>query len=75
MKKKQFKLPTFKDKHGMAYARFEDLPKDEVIAFYKFLSGQTMPLVEEEKNPYGCFYPWDYDNWKASLKGKQLFFD
>lgn len=35
--------------------------------FYKWLYGQTLPLVEEDENPTGWAYYWDYERFINNL--------
>jgi hypothetical protein len=46
------------DWHGMQVVRISAVP-----GFAKWLYGQTIPLVEEEENPYDWAYMWDYDRF------------
>jgi len=55
-------------KEKYAWPRLRDLPKEERESFFKWLTGQTLPMVDgvplEEQDFY---FPWDYKRWKEGL--------
>lgn len=58
------------------WPRIKDLPKKERVPFRKWLRGQTVPLITSL--PYDeqdAYYPWDYDQWKRTLKGEAVIWD
>jgi len=51
------------------WPRIRDLPEAARAPFRKWLSGQTVPMIDgvpyEEQDAY---YPWDYERWKAGKR-------
>ena len=46
------------------YVVIPELPKEQQKPLWKWLVGQTMPIVEEEgENARECCFKWDYDQW------------
>lgn len=56
-------VPVFKS-GDISYVRFQDMPDFVRPHFEKFMDHKTAPLVEEEDDPRGCAYSWD---WKSFL--------
>ena len=48
------------------WPRIRDLPEAERVPFRKWLTGQTVPMIDglpyEEQDGY---YRWDYERWRA----------
>lgn len=38
--------------------------------FCEWLTGQTLPIIPEEKDPYDCVYSWDTERWIVSMLSK-----
>lgn len=56
------------------WPRIRELPDAEREPFSKFLTGQTLPLMEGvPMSEQDAYYPWDYENWKRNPKNR--FFD
>lgn len=45
------------------YVRFQDMPDFVRPHFQKFMGHQTVPIIEEEDDPHGCAYAWDWNNF------------
>lgn len=58
------------------WPRIKDLPEAEREPFRKFLSGQTCPLITSlSYDEQDAYYPWDYKQWKRTLKGEIVLWD
>lgn len=56
---------------GRDYIVISELPNIERQFFEAWLIGQTMPVIEHEKDKFGCAYKWDYERFKEAYdKGK-----
>lgn len=55
-------VPVFKSE-GMSYVRFQDMPDFVRPHFEKFMDHKTAPLVEEEADPRGCAFVWDWHSF------------
>lgn len=51
-------MPTVYEFNGIKVIRISDVP-----GFEKWLSGQTLPLIEESETPYDWAYVEDYDRF------------
>lgn len=63
MKMKNKTMTAIKKKFG----DIECVKISSVIGFKKWLTGQTCPLIAEDKDPYDWAYAWDYDAYKSSI--------
>lgn len=59
---KEIAHPERKIWHGMELVRVSD-----VVGFGAWLRGQTMPLVEDDPNPYDWAYASDYYRFVEKL--------
>lgn len=48
---------------NITYVRFQDMPDFVRPHFQKFMAHQTCPIIEEEDNPCGCAYSWDWQSF------------
>ena len=48
------------------WPKIKDLPKEEQEPFWEWLTGQTIPMNEDNPEEK-CYFQWDYDRWKAGL--------
>ncbi len=64
--------------HSSGWPRLRELPEAEREPFGLWLAHQTRPLVEEDAISWedqDFFYPGDYLNWKATLRGEFVAWD
>lgn len=47
----------------LSYVRFQDMPAFVRPHFEKFMDRKTAPLIEEEDDPRGCAYVWDWQSF------------
>lgn len=58
------------------WPRIKDLPEKEREPFRKWLTGQTVPLITSlAYDEQDAYYPWDYKQWKRTLKGEAVLWD
>lgn len=55
-------VPVFKS-GNLSYVRFQDMPDFVRPHFEKFMAYKTAPLVEEEDDPRGCAFVWDWHSF------------
>lgn len=48
------------------YIRMREIPEPARTFFARNMSSSTCPLIEEDEEPRGCVYAWD---WEAFLRG------
>lgn len=48
---------------GISYVRFQDIPDFVRPHFEAFMDHRTAPLIEEEEDPRGCAYSWDWNSF------------
>ncbi|WNC90211.1 hypothetical protein RI103_02285 [Paraburkholderia sp. FT54] len=48
------------------YVRMREIPEPARTLFAKNMFGSTCPYIEEDSEPMGCVYAWD---WEAFLSG------
>lgn len=61
------KEPTVMIWHGLCLVKISSLPRRSREKFKIWLAGQTLPYVEEDKDPTDWAYSWDYDRFKDGL--------
>jgi hypothetical protein len=57
-------VPVRTSKTG-EYIRISDIPMPARVLFQKNISHSTCPLIEEERDPFGCAFAWDFHSWLA----------
>jgi hypothetical protein len=61
-------VPKHTSADGTPYVCMREIPEPARTLFAKNMSGSTCPLVEEDEEPRGCVYAWD---WQAFLEGRR----
>lgn len=61
-------VPVHLTDTGTPYVRFSDIPEPARGEFWRRMAHSTRPLVEEDADPLGCAYLWD---WEDFLKGQR----
>ena len=52
----------------IGYVRFADIPEPARSAFIWNLEHSTRPLIEEDPDPRGCAYVWDWEDFLAGQR-------
>ena len=52
-----------KEWNGMGIVRISSVPNPKALK--KWLRGQTVPLVEDDHNPFDWCYEWDYQQFMS----------
>ena len=47
----------------ITYVRYQDMPDFVRLHFMAFMDHKTCPLIEEEQDPRGCAYSWDWNSF------------
>lgn len=58
-------VPVRTSKTGIPYVRMRKIPEPARTAFARNMAHSTRPVIEEEANPMGCIYAWDFYGWLA----------
>ena len=61
-------VPVRTSKTGIPYVRMRNIPEPARTAFARNMAYSTCPLIEEEADPMGCVYAWDFHEWLAGQR-------
>jgi len=61
-------VPVHTSKTGIPYVRMRNIPEPARTAFARNMAHSTRPVIEEESNPMGCIYAWDFHDWLAGQR-------
>jgi hypothetical protein len=69
--------PTIYHAKDFSYIKISEVPVELREEFNKFMYGQTMPCIENEKGEFStdAVYSWDYINFLNKLFGRPSFVD